>query len=618
MQTRKLKKPAKKTGLKKNRSPRKAGIKQAKTVLTRQNSGEIYKKLLITSSDAVTMTDLDGNILYATERAAHIFGCSGPQELIGKSSLLFMSPENRESMLMNLKRAVREGFVSGAEHVFLKADGARFYGVMNVSVIKDPKGKAVALISSVRDVTKHRQMEGRLKKTEENYKAIFNGVNDAIMIIDPLTGGIIDANLKAAQMKGCTYEELMSKGLKVFIPEGKELEYERILRGQKAIIDEQGHSVIEWQDKSKDGCEQWVEVSLKKDKIAGEELILAIARDITSRKKTEEEIKNSEEMYRSLIDASPDAVFVADLEGKIMYASDKALEMNGAPRMDMFVGRNVLDFAAPEERDRAAEVLRKAVVEGGVHNFEITLVRYNGGRLVGEANGTLIRKSDGSPKAVMVIVRDITEKKKMENELKQSYAAVKKVMDGIITAMEKLVEKKDMYTVGHQHRTAQLARAIAMEMGLPAEQVNCVYISALIHDIGKIFVSGTILNKVGSLTTEEYDIIKKHPEAGYDVLKSIDFPWPIADIILQHHERLDGSGYPYGLKEDKIYLESRIISVADVVEAITFARPYRPAFGIDVALDEITRNRGRLFDTEVVDICVSLMREQGFVFEQNN
>jgi HD-GYP domain-containing protein (c-di-GMP phosphodiesterase class II) len=139
--------------------------------------------------------------------------------------------------------------------------------------------------------------------------------------------------------------------------------------------------------------------------------------------------------------------------------------------------------------------------------------------------------------------------------------------------------------------------------------------AAIIHDIGKIFVSDKILNKKEKLTGDEYDIIKKHPEAGYEVLKTIDFPWPLADIILQHHERLDGSGYPYGLKGDGIYLESRIISVADVVEAITFERPYRPAMGIDRALAEIEDKKGKLYDPEIVDICVDLFREKKFNWE---
>jgi len=617
MRVKKIKKPVKKMMAKKNRPVYKAGPKRAKILLNRKNSSEIYKKLLITSSDAVTITDLDGNIMYASERAAHIYGAAGAQELIGKSSFIFIAPENREKFLLNIKRTLKEGFLSGVEYTFLQKDGSRFLGAMNISAIKDAKGKAVALLGSIRDVTRNRQMEGRLKKTEENYKAIFNGVNDAIMILDPRTGGIIDANKKAAEMKGCTYDELKAKGLKLFMPDTKEEEYERVLDEYRKAVEDKGYHVFEWRNLKKDGCEQWVEMSLKKDRIDGEDYLLAIARDITDRKRTEKEIRNSEEMFRSLIDASPDAVFVADSAGMILYASDKALELYGVPRMDMLVGKNASDFSANDEKPRVLEAFGKVVREGNAHNFEVVIIRHNNEKVTGEANATLIKTPDGAPKAVMVTIRDITEKKKMEIELKQSYMAVKKVMDGIIIAMEKLVEKKDTYTVGHQHRTAQLARAIAKEMGLSPEQMNCVYISALIHDIGKIFVSGSILNKVGSLTPEEYEIIKKHPAAGYDVLKSIDFPWPIADIILQHHERLDGSGYPYGLTGDKIYLESRIISVADVVEAITFARPYRPACGIDVALGEITANKGKLFDVEVVDICVNLMKEQGFKFEQN-
>ena len=272
-------------------------------------------------------------------------------------------------------------------------------------------------------------------------------------------------------------------------------------------------------------------------------------------------------------------------------------------------------FISPKEGAATEDILLKnngSLSHDDIHVFECS-DRVKGADQWVEVS---LKKDIISGKEYLIaVVRDITKRKKMEEDLNQSFNAVKKVMDGIINAMEKLVEKKDLYTVGHQHRTAQLARAIAAQMGLPPEQINCVFISALIHDIGKIFVSGSILNKAGPLTAAEYDVIKQHPEAGYEVLKTIDFPWPIADIILQHHERLDGSGYPYGLKDERIYLESRIISVADVVEAITFARPYRPAFGIDKALEEILANRGRLYDTEVVDITVSLMKEQGFRFE---
>jgi PAS domain S-box-containing protein/putative nucleotidyltransferase with HDIG domain len=579
-----------------------------------KNPGEFYEKLLITTTDAVEITDLDGNIIFASEHTAALFGAEDARMLRGKSSMLFIAPESREGALRNLKRVVKEGFLSRMEYTMLRGNGSRFPAEINSSVIMGKQSAPAAVLNTIHDVSKTRLTEVKLKKTEENYRAIFNAVNDGIIIVDPGTGEIVDANKKAYEMKGCTFEELKERGLEIFMSPGQDAAIEDILLKNKAPLSHGSVHIFECFDK-KIGSGQWVEVSFKREDISGRDFLVAIVRDITGRKKAEDELKQSAEMYRSLVDASPDAVMITDLDGTIRYASDKALEMYGAPSMDKIIGRTFINMAVSEEHDRAEAAFDSVKEKGSFHGQELKLLRYTGETIIGEANATLIRKPDSSPRAVQVTLRDVTKKKKMEDDLNQSYTAVKKIMDGIINAMEKLVEKKDLYTVGHQRRTAQLARAIAAQMGLPPEQINCVYISALIHDIGKIFVSGAILNKNGPLTAAEYDIIKQHPEAGYEVLKTIDFPWPIADIILQHHERLDGSGYPYGLKSERIYLESRIISVADVVEAITFARPYRPAFGIDKALEEIDAGKGRLYDPEVVDITFSLMKEQDFKFE---
>ena len=570
-----------------------------------KNPGEFYEKLLITTTDAVEITDLDGNIIFASEHTAALFGAEDARMLRGKSSMLFIAPESREGALRNLKRVVKEGFLSRMEYTMLRGNGSRFPAEINSSVIMGKQSAPAAVLNTIHDVSKTRLTEVKLKKTEENYRAIFNAVNDGIIIVDPGTGEIVDANKKAYEMKGCTFEDLRERGLEIFMSPGQDAAIEDILLKNRAPLSRGSVHIFECFDK-KIGSGQWVEVSFKREDISGRDFLVAIVRDITGRKKAEDELKQSAEMYRSLVDASPDAVMITDLDGTIRYASDKALEMYGAPSMDKIIGRTFINMAVSEEHDRAEAAFDSVKEKGSFHGQELKLLLYT---------GETIRKPDSSPRAVQVTLRDVTKKKKMEDDLNQSYTAVKKIMDGIINAMEKLVEKKDLYTVGHQRRTAQLARAIAAQMGLPPEQINCVYISALIHDIGKIFVSGAILNKNGPLTAAEYDIIKQHPEAGYEVLKTIDFPWPIADIILQHHERLDGSGYPYGLKSERIYLESRIISVADVVEAITFARPYRPAFGIDKALEEIDAGKGRLYDPEVVDITFSLMKEQDFKFE---
>ena len=182
----------------------------------------------------------------------------------------------------------------------------------------------------------------------------------------------------------------------------------------------------------------------------------------------------------------------------------------------------------------------------------------------------------------------------------------------MIQAIALTVETKDPYTAGHQRRVSDLARAIAQEMGVPIEKVDGVRMAGVLHDLGKISVPAEILSKPTKLTDIEYGLIKIHPQAGYDILKEVEFPWPIAQIVLQHHERLNGSGYPQGLKGDEILLEARIIMVADVVEAMASHRPYRPGLGLDKALGEISGNKGILYDPAVVDACLKLFTQKGF------
>ncbi len=196
--------------------------------------------------------------------------------------------------------------------------------------------------------------------------------------------------------------------------------------------------------------------------------------------------------------------------------------------------------------------------------------------------------------------------------LQESYAKLKETFDGIVQTMTKLVEFRDPYTAGHQERVAKLAVAIARRMGLDEDTVEAVRPAAVVHDIGKIYVPAEILTKPGRLSEIEFMLIKNHSAAGYEILRSINFPWDIATIVRQHHERLDGSGYPDGISGDDIRIEARIIAVADVVEAISSHRPYRPALGLDVAIDEIQKGAGRLYDPAVVKACVEVLRSGKF------
>jgi len=243
------------------------------------------------------------------------------------------------------------------------------------------------------------------------------------------------------------------------------------------------------------------------------------------------------------------------------------------------------------ERKRAEEALRKARGE-----LEMQ---------VEERTAELVQVND-------FLNQEIAERKRAEEELQHTLKKLRKALGGIIQSMTLTIETRDPYTAGHQRRVSNLARAIATEMGLSEEQIDGIRMAAMIHDVGKINVPADILIKPGKLSELEHSMIKTHPQVGYDILKTIDFPWPVAQTVLQHHERMDGSGYPQGLSGKDIILEARILAVADVVEAMSSHRPYRAALGIDRALEEISQNGDVIYDPQVVDACLTLFTKKDF------
>jgi PAS domain S-box-containing protein len=215
---------------------------------------------------------------------------------------------------------------------------------------------------------------------------------------------------------------------------------------------------------------------------------------------------------------------------------------------------------------------------------------------------------------VINYLRDITYRLQIEEEREDSFKKVQKTLDGTVTAIASLLEQRDPYTAGHQQRVAQLACAIAHEMKLHQSVIDGLQVIGCLHDIGKVAIPAEILCKPSQLNEYEFDIIRVHPQNAFDILKDIEFPWPVAKAIFQHHERLDGSGYPLGSSDKDIILEARILAVADVTEAINSHRPYRPALGLEKALEEISRNSGSLYDRNIVDACLRLFKERPFIF----
>jgi len=202
----------------------------------------------------------------------------------------------------------------------------------------------------------------------------------------------------------------------------------------------------------------------------------------------------------------------------------------------------------------------------------------------------------------------------LEEKLKQSYKKLQKIIEGTANIIMKVVETRDPYSIGHQQRVSKLATAIAQEMKLPQDKIEGTRIASLVHDIGKVNLPTEIVSKPSKLIEVEFNLIKNYPKVGYDILKKVDFPWPVAEIVLQHQEKIDGSGYPRGLKGDEICIEAKILGVANVVEAMSSYKSYRPALSIDEALTEISKNKNILFDPEVVDTCLKLFKEKDFKF----
>jgi len=338
-----------------------------------------------------------------------------------------------------------------------------------------------------------------------------------------------------------------------------------------------------------------------------------VRKEITERKQEEENVKNAKDELQIILDSVPAIIFYKDTKGRIVRANKALADSLKIPVKDM-VGKTAEELFPKEQAEGMRKDDQEVMISGKAKRNIIQPYTTPDGIRCLLSDKVPYRDKEGKVSGVIGMGKDITEQRKSEQELQQTYQRLKKTMDAAIDTMSRIIEAKDPYTHDHQHRVCQLAVPLAREMKLPEDKIEGIRIASLIHDIGKIGLPTEILSKPGKLTDIEFGLIKGHSQIGYNILKSIDFSYPIANIVLQHHERLDGSGYPNNLKGDKTLLEAKIIGIADVVEAMSSFRPYRPAKGIDKALEEISQNKDILYDPEVVDACLKLFKEKGFKF----
>lgn len=487
--------------------------------------------------------------------------------------------------------------------------GARDY------VLKDRLARLVPAVrralADAEDARRRKATEIALKNSEQRFRTIFEqaavGISEAT-----LSGRYLTVNQRLCEITGYASAELLKQTLRDIIHPD---DLQKINRNLERLLD---GKIPEYSAEiryiRKDSSIAWVLLMLTPvhDSSGSVHQLVTIVEDINSRKTAEQAFQDSEERFRLLFMSSQDAFMTFEPpEWRFTSCNPSTVTLFGAADKAQILGATPWELSPELQFDgkpslEKAKLMIQTALRKGSHYFEWVHRRLDGSTF--ETTVLLTRLMQNGKPLLNASVRDTTERKRARVALHEALVAT-------IEAISATMESRDPYTSGHQKRVARLAAAIAREMGLSDNVVQGVHFGALIHDVGKIQIPSEILSKPGKLIPIEFELIKTHAQSGYDIVKNIKFPWPVADMVYQHHERLDGSGYPRGLKGDAIVLEARILAVADVVEAMATHRPYRPSLGLATALQEVEGKRNTGFDPAAVDACLRLFREKGFVLE---
>ena len=443
-----------------------------------------------------------------------------------------------------------------------------------------------------------------LRESEEKYRALTESIGDVVWTLDPETLRLTYISPTVTRLRGYTPAEVIAAPIDAALtPEGasfvRSVMRERV---EGVLAGQHGPDTLfteEVEQPCKDGSTVWTEVvtSYFFNEKTGKVEVHGVTRDITERRRSEESLR----VYAELLEASPASILVFNDRGELLYANEQSSEMHGYTR-DEFMALTLKELDVPEDAARTDDRFRHTT-EHGESSFEVIHHRKDGSTFP-----LAVRNRSAKWKGQQVVLSvgtDITELKRVEKQLLEGNARLEEMVYDVAEAMGRIVEVRDPYTQGHEVRVAELARLLAEDMDMSSDEIAGVEMAAVVHDIGKLSVPAEILNKAGTLSSIEFALIQQHPLAGYEILKGIAFPWNVAQSVLQHHERMDGSGYPYQLRGDEICKSARILAVADVIEAMASHRPYRPAVGVDEAVAEIASHPEQ-YDAEVVAACLRL------------
>jgi PAS domain S-box-containing protein len=463
------------------------------------------------------------------------------------------------------------------------------------------------------------QMEAKVRKTEQRLATVLRSVGDAVMASDK-EGRVTFMNPTAERLTKWKQEEAfgekLTKVLNIKEEELNSLErhlVEKVITEGLIINLLEDHLLV-----ARDGTETPISDSAApiRDDDGETPGTVIVFRDISERKRAEVALRGSEERFRTIFERSTIGNSLTAPDGKLLRVNQAYSDMLGYTIEEM----QKLNFAGithPDDIPKGQECIRILLAgEQNIYRMEKRYIHKNGDIVWADVSTTLLRDEQGTPLYLITSIVNITERKRAEEQLRETLESLRKAVGATIQVMATTVETRDPYTAGHQIRSADLSRAIAVEMGLPQDKIDGIRMAGSIHDLGKLSIPAEILSKPTKLSEIEFSLIKEHARQGYEILKDVESPWPLAEIVRQHHERMDGSGYPRGLRGEAIMVEARILAVADVVESMASHRPYRAALGLNAALEEIEKNRETLYDADVSAACLRLFKEKGYQLQK--
>jgi len=562
---------------------------------------ELYRALTKASPDGVAFVSLDRKFVMVNQQAAKLHGFINNEDMIGKSIFDFVSDQRKKEVKESFDKLQKTGEIITLEITFLRKDGSSFIGALSCSLLRGAKGSPKAFVATLRDITKQKKADEELSIT----KFVFDNMADAALWIDS-NGQIFYVNSSACKSLGYSSQELLT--MKIFSIDASFTSRNWSKRWEVMKKDKIGKTETNFINK--EGKQFPVEVYGKYMKYDGQEYVCAIVRDITERWRIEGALRRAEEEKTGILDSLSEMVVYYGKDMRILWANKAAGASRDLNPVEL-VGKRCYDLWRKRKGFCENCPVAKVFKTGDYHEAEITLPDGK----IWFARAHPIKDLEEDVSGVVEVISDITIKKKIEQEHRQSINKSHRILEETVIALAATAERRDPYTAGHQRRVARLACAIAKEMKLDNDKIEGIRMASIIHDVGKVYVPAEMLSKPSKLSELEFSIIKTHPQIGYDILKPVEFPWPIAMIVFQHHEKLDGSGYPKGIFGKDILIETKVLTVADVVEAMASYRPYRAALGIDKALSEIKKNRGILYDKKVVDACVNIFKKNKFKLE---